>query len=210
VDWVNTFLNGFLKDLQDYIKKHHTTGLTWNPKGQDASKVSVGDAPASAPAAPAPASDVPPPPGPAPDFTYDEEPAKPKGGASALFAEINKKGETGVTTGLKHVTKDMKNKHNPPTSSVVPSKTETASASAPVKAQAAPAKPPKFALEGNKWSVEYQVGNRGIVIEPTEPKHTVYIYRCKQSTVQIKGKVNNIILGKLVLSFTSYPSPVFR
>jgi len=36
VDWVGAF-NGFLKDLQTYIKKNHTTGLAWNPKGGDAS-----------------------------------------------------------------------------------------------------------------------------------------------------------------------------
>jgi len=51
-------------------------------------------------------------------------------------------------------------------------------------------------LEGNKWVVEYQNGNKSIVIEDTEPKHTVYIYRCINSTVQIKGKVNTITVDE--------------
>lgn len=194
VDWVNTFVGGFLKDLQDYIKKFHTTGLAWNPKGDDLANIHVADAPAPSDDGP---EDLPPPPGPAPDFEYSfntnaNTSDKPKGGAAALFAEINQKGEGGVTTGLKHVTKDMKKK--PPVSSVVSAKAEVTTSSAPAKA--AVTKPPKFALDGTKWVVEYQNGNRNIVIDQTEPRHTVYIYRCKQSTVQIKGKVNSIIFDE--------------
>jgi len=201
VDWVNSFIGGFLKDLQDYIKKFHTTGLSWNPKGDDLSKVKVADAPSNKNPSPSNDDDAPPAPGPAPDFDYsfDNQPKAPSssgGGFGALFAEINQKGEGGVTTGLKHVTKDMKNKHNPPTSSVVPSKAEVTHTTSTPKAQSTPSKPPKFALEGNKWVVEYQVGNRNIVIENPETKHTVYIYRCKQSTIVIKGKVNSIIFDE--------------
>ena len=32
MDWVQNWNNVF-KELQAYIKQHHTTGLTWNPKG---------------------------------------------------------------------------------------------------------------------------------------------------------------------------------
>ncbi len=199
VDWVNTYVGGFLKDLQDYIKKFHTTGLSWNPKGEDFSKVKVADAPSSSPAPSADDDEAPPPPGPAPDLDYGfddkPKPATSGGGFTALFAEINQKGD-GVTGGLKHVTKDMKKK--PPVSSVVPSKGEVTTTTTTPSAKAqTPSKPPKFALEGNKWVVEYQVGNRNIVIENPETKHTVYIYRCKQSTVQVRGKVNNIIFGKI-------------
>jgi len=49
-------------------------------------------------------------------------------------------------------------------------------------------------LEGNKWIVEYQIGNPNIVIADVELKQTVYIYRCKNSTVQVKGKVNSVSL----------------
>jgi len=40
--------------------------------------------------------------------------------------------------------------------------------------------------------VENQISNKNLVISDTEAKHTVYIYNCKGSTIQIKGKVNAI------------------
>jgi len=55
-------------------------------------------------------------------------------------------------------------------------------------------KPPKLSLEGNKWAVEWQVNNKNIVISETEAKQTVYIYKCKGSTIQVKGKVNAITI----------------
>ena len=42
---------------------------------------------------------------------------------------------------------------------------------------------------------EYQKDNRNLVISETEMKHTIYIYKCENSTIQIKGKVNAITLG---------------
>jgi adenylyl cyclase-associated protein len=41
---------------------------------------------------------------------------------------------------------------------------------------------------------ENQVGNKNIVIENPETRHTVYIYKCFDSVIQIKGKVNSIML----------------
>lgn len=32
VDWVHS-LNSIYKELQAYIKQHHTTGVSWNPRG---------------------------------------------------------------------------------------------------------------------------------------------------------------------------------
>ena len=43
---------------------------------------------------------------------------------------------------------------------------------------------------------EYQVGNKTMVIDDTNIKQTVYMYKCENSTLQIKGKVNSITLGK--------------
>jgi len=34
VQWVNNYV-GFFKELQNYVKAHHTTGLSWNPRGND-------------------------------------------------------------------------------------------------------------------------------------------------------------------------------
>lgn len=55
-------------------------------------------------------------------------------------------------------------------------------------------KPPKLALEGNKWVVENQVGNKNIVISETEPRQTIYIFKCENSVIQIKGKVNAVTM----------------
>ena len=61
-------------------------------------------------------------------------------------------------------------------------------------ASTAPQKPPKFGLEGKKWVVEFQRNNSGLVIEECEVNQSVYVYKCDGSTIQVKGKVNNIIL----------------
>lgn len=181
VDWVTNF-NGFLKELQAYVKKNHTTGLTWNPKGGD-----VNAAAAAPPSAPAPPPPGPPPPAPPPVAAASTSAAP---DMNNVFAQINK-GE-GITSGLKKVTSDMKTKNRTDKSSVVPAieKKETATKAG----KPAVTKPPKLALEGNKWVVEYFVDNKEIVISDTEAKQTVYIYKCKNCTIQIKGKVNAITL----------------
>lgn len=44
---------------------------------------------------------------------------------------------------------------------------------------------------------EYQEQTHDLVIEETELKQVVYIFSCNNSTIQIKGKVNSIIVGEL-------------
>lgn len=190
VAWVTAW-NTFLKELRAFIKTYHTTDLTWNPQGGDVSKV------ASAAAPPASSGGAPPPPaaGPPPPPVVDLSAASSGGGAhAALFAEINAVKERqagGKTAGLKHVTKDMKTKNMEKTAAPVP-------AAAPVRKPAAAAAPklgpPKFELDGQKWKIENQVGNKNIVIENPEVRQTVYIYKCHDSVIQIKGKVNSIML----------------
>ena len=53
---------------------------------------------------------------------------------------------------------------------------------------------PKFALEGNKWVIENQVNNKTIVVDQADLKHIVYIYNCNNCTVQIKNKVNAVVV----------------
>lgn len=36
VEWASSFI-ALIVDLSEYVKKWHTTGLTWNPKGGDVS-----------------------------------------------------------------------------------------------------------------------------------------------------------------------------
>jgi adenylyl cyclase-associated protein len=193
VNWVHAF-NGFLKDLIPYIKKYHTTELSWNPRGGDALSFNGGaSAPASSGGAPPPPPGPPPPPPP----SFDA-PASSHGGnapdTSALFAALNK-GE-GITSGLKKVTKDMKTKNQKDRpAAIVPAK-EAKEPAAPKAAagKAEAAKPPVFRLEGNKWLVHNQIGNKTLVITETEAKQVIYVYKCENSVIQVKGKVNNITI----------------
>lgn len=199
-EWVGAF-NNFLKELRSYIKQYHTTGLSWNPRGGEASAASVSSgppAPSGGGAPPPPSAGGPPPPafgGPPP--TDKEVKGTSADARAALFSEINKVKERqagGRTEGLRKVQDHEKNK-NKKISGVVTAGSEKAPAAGGARGTGAgPAKPPKLALEGNKWIVEFQKDNKGIVIEETEPKHTVYIYKCENSVVQVKGKVNAITL----------------
>lgn len=221
VDWTKAW-NGTLRDLITYIKDDHTTGVSWNPQGGDAaaaSKPAAGGAPPPPPGPPAP---PPPPPASAP---------APSGGGggddthAALFAEINR--GTAISSGLKKVSDDMKTHKNPAlrAGSTVTSSTGVRAGPAPFKATApktapkpgskptaAPAaKPPVFELQDKKWIVEYQAGNKSLIIEDTNIKQAVYIFKCQDSTVQVKGKVNSIILDsckKVAVAFDSVVSSV--
>jgi len=55
---------------------------------------------------------------------------------------------------------------------------------------------PKLALEGNKWLVEYQTGKHDLRITDTNMKHSIYIYKCTNSTIIVEGKVNSIVLDQ--------------
>jgi len=113
---------------------------------------------------------------------------------SRLFAELSK--GTDVTKGLKKVTKDMKTSNRPDSekSSVVKAVEPKVEKAATGAKAAGKTMPPKFALEGNKWTVEFQNGARDLVISDTEAKQTLYIYKCQNTTVQVKGKINAITL----------------
>jgi len=194
VDWVHNW-NTFLKELFTFIKKNHTTGLVWNPRGGDAGSFKAGaSAPAAAPAAGG-GGPPPPPPAPSAPLTQPNEGSKSdkSGGPNPgnLFAEINKGGA--ITSGLKKVTKDMKSKYDPSKSTVISDASDKKTA-APKAAAGAKKGTPKVELTGNKWLVEWQENNNNIEITETELKQTIYIYKCEKSVVRIKGKVNSVSL----------------
>ncbi|KAJ9126522.1 hypothetical protein QFC24_001549 [Naganishia onofrii] len=214
VAWARSFI-ALIEELQKYVKQYHTTGVTWNPKGVPASQyksqASSTDAAKSAP---------PPPPGPAPSASTS---APAPGGPGGFLAELNK--GTAVTSGLKKVDPTMQTHKNPNlrASSVVADK------SGPPERPAKPSKlasqvqvqkkPAKTELDGTKWNVEYHENTDGpIVIEDTAINQTVYLFACKNTVVQVKGKVNaismlnchrtSILLDSVVsqVSITSSPS----
>jgi adenylyl cyclase-associated protein len=82
-------------------------------------------------------------------------------------------------------------------------------------------KPPKSELEdGNKWLIEYQEDNRNIVIDQTAIHHTVHLFGCKNTVVQVLGKVNaismvnckktSLVLDSAVSSLSITSSPSFE
>nr|KAG5691024.1 hypothetical protein BaRGS_021235 [Batillaria attramentaria] len=44
--------------------------------------------------------------------------------------------------------------------------------------------------------MEYHKGNKNIVLDNTELKQTVYVYKCTDCVIQVKGKVNSITLDQ--------------
>jgi len=194
--------NNFLKQLEAYIKSNHTTGLSWNSKGgsltvpKSSTSTSTSSSSSSGGGGPPP-----PPPPPPPSMEYlmgssssnnnnhsdDNQPDM-----GGIFAQIN---SGNVTSGLKKVTKDMKSKNNPNKSGVVSAvEKKTTSTNNNKPAAQKQKKPPRLELEGQKWFVEFQDGNREAVIDANDIKETVYIYRCENSTIQVKGKINSIMI----------------
>lgn len=197
VNWVKALLKLF-KALHDYVLKYHTTGLVWNKQGKDAQ---ASDAPA--PAAPAAGGPPPPPPPPPPPADLPEGSSAPAGNErDALFASINKGSD--ITKGLKKVTPDMQTHKNPglrqgpkPFGAPKPFKPTSVSKPTPVSApSAAPKakKEPHLALNDKKWMVEYFENNPMVEVNVTHMKQTVYVFKCSNSTIQVKGKVNSVIL----------------
>lgn len=214
VDWVKAWLT-VLRELQAYVKREHTTGLEWNSApGSVPALSSSAAAPTSAPPPPPPppSSGGPPPPPPPPPADLFNDMKKGSGGGSsdadakaALFADLNR-GEA-VTAGLRKVTDDMKTHKNPSLrkDNVVPAGppkappkpphlTNGGGAGAAAGAKTPAQRTPVTALEGKKWVVENHVGNKAIVIECTDMKQVLYIWRCEGCVVQVKGKANSITM----------------
>ncbi|XP_047984976.1 adenylyl cyclase-associated protein 1 isoform X3 [Leguminivora glycinivorella] len=55
-------------------------------------------------------------------------------------------------------------------------------------------KPPVFARDGKKWLIEYQKGNANLVVENAEMNNVVYMFRCRDSALTVRGKVNGVVL----------------
>ncbi|XP_012872220.1 PREDICTED: adenylyl cyclase-associated protein 1 [Dipodomys ordii] len=191
VDWVKAYLS-IWTELQAYIKEFHTTGLAWNKTGPVAKELS------GLPSGPSVGSGPPPPPpGPPPPPVPTSSGSDDSASRSALFAQINQ-GES-ITHALKHVSDDMKTHKNPALKAQSgPVRSGPKPFSAP-KPQTSPSpkpatkkEPALLELEGKKWRVENQENVSNLVIDDTELKQVVYIYKCVNTTLQIKGKINSI------------------
>jgi len=194
--WVKAY-TGLFDGLIAYIKDNHRTGPSWNASGSPATEASLSASSASLPAGvpPPPPAGVPPPPPPPAVAPKPAKAAEPDA-MSKLLQQINQ--GTDVTKGLRKVSKDQMTHKNPELRkhhTAVPFKPKAAEYKPVGMAKkAAPKMPPKFLLEdGKKWVVEFQEG-ANLTIDDTNMKQIVYIYKCNKSTIQVKGKVNSIIL----------------
>ncbi|KAB0379083.1 hypothetical protein FD755_010661 [Muntiacus reevesi] len=179
-----------LKEYKDaYIKEFHTTGLAWSRMGPVAKELSGLPSGPSAGSGPPP-----PPPGPPPPSVPTSSGSDDSASCSALFAQINQ-GES-ITHALKHVSDDMKTHKNPALktqSGLIRSGPKPFSAPKPDPPKPVTKKEPALLeLEGKKWRVENQENVSNLVIEDTELKKVAYIFKCVNSTLQIKGKINSI------------------
>lgn len=181
VEWTRAWIST-LTELQQFIKQYHTTGLVWSGKGPVANA-------AGAPPPPPPGGMPPPPP--IGDLSLNSGDGSDD--RSALFAQINR-GED-ITKALKKVTPDMQtHKNTTLRSGPAPFKAPTAAVKPNAKPAAPVDKPPVFTRDGKKWLVEYQKNNPTLVIDQTEMNNVVYIFKCENSTITVKGKINSIFL----------------
>ncbi|KAI4016926.1 cyclase associated actin cytoskeleton regulatory protein 2 [Homo sapiens] len=169
--------------------------LGWIAVGPVASTVSAFSVLSSGPGLPPPPPPLPPP-GPPPLFENEGKKEESSPSRSALFAQLNQ-GEA-ITKGLRHVTDDQKTYKNPSLraqggQTQSPTKSHTPSPTSP-KSYPSQKHAPVLELEGKKWRVEYQEDRNDLVISETELKQVAYIFKCEKSTIQIKGKVNSIII----------------
>ncbi|KAL8205244.1 hypothetical protein R6Q57_008795 [Mikania cordata] len=182
VEWAKALKELYVPGLRDYVKSYYPLGPEWSATGETVSAPPKSSNP-GAPAAPNPP--------PASLASSSSSSSRPKQGMAAVFQEISSKP---VTAGLKKVTDDMKTKNRTDRAGFVSSGEKEAHKSLP---SAAKVGPPKFELVmGRKWVVENQIGAKDLSIDDCDPKQTVYIFGCKDSVLQIKGKVNNITVDK--------------
>lgn len=188
-EWAKSWVE-LLSSLEKYVRQVHTTGLVWNSAPGSVSPDSGTSVTQPVQSAPPPVPFIP------EGLLKFDAPSQDTGGdRSALFAEINKGSD--ITKGLKKVTKDMMTHKNPALRAqgpLEPSKPNIAKKTAPKK-DTEPERPPKLVLEnGKQWNVEYYKGKQDLVVEITDMKQTVYIYKCEGCLIQINGKVNSVTL----------------
>ncbi|KAJ1992920.1 suppressor of rasval19 [Dimargaris cristalligena] len=200
VDWVKSY-SAMLTDLADYVKAHHKTGLTWNPRGEELKDVKVAGTPAQAGGAPPPPPPPPPPPSAPPVAPTEASLAPVAPDMNAVFKQLNQ-GEA-ITSGLKKVDKSQMTHKNPNLRSGSPVRAKSAIAGKGKPAPPIPTKPrsltkkpaPKFNLEGSRWVIENHESGE-LTVEITDMRQSVYIYNCQNLTVQIRGKLNAVAIDK--------------
>ncbi|XP_074584817.1 cyclase-associated protein 1-like [Curcuma longa] len=190
VEWAKALKELYIPGLRDYVKGFYPLGIVWGSSGAAVLSTSATTPVAKGP--PARGPPAPPPPPSTPLFTSEAATSQSKEGMSAVFQEISS-GKS-VTSGLRKVTDDLKTKNRADRTGVVAATEKGSRASSFSFRKEGP---PKLELQmGRKWVVENQIGKKNLVIDDCDSRQTVYIYGCRDSVLQIKGKVNNITIDK--------------
>lgn len=209
-----------LTALQNFIKKHYPSGVTWNASGIDAAQamreVDAAATSNSAATAHPPTSGAapPPPPPPLPVFDNATPPPPPPPGAApkaaaggdmgAVFDQLNR-GES-VTSGLKKVDKSQMTHKNPSlrANSTVPGEDISRSRSPGPQIKPKPQsmrqntgptpakKQGKQELDGNKWLIENFESPSAPITVDVSINQSILITGCKNTTIILRGKANAI------------------
>ena len=177
-------------ELRAYVKEHHTTGLTWNPKGMEYGTVPAGTTPAVTPSADVTST--------AAAVTAAVTTAPVVVEKAGLFAALSL-GE-GVTSGLKKVTKEQQTwrseyKGVTEGTTVASTAPKPAASTASNKSTIATGEA-KCELKSDKWVLDFLTPSAGLGTDVTitDIKQTVYLYKCDGATVQVNGKCKSIIV----------------
>jgi len=181
-DFVNA-MKAINAAMATYVKNYFKTGLEWNPKGGELADYTPGAAPAAKAAAPEPKKEEP------------KKKAAPKkkpaaGGVANIMGELKKRAAGGdsAATGMKKVTRDMKNKYKDP-------KERSGKVTMKVKKAAVkkPSKPAEQVNRGGAWFIQNYYESE--VVEVTDKitvKQTAYFANCSNATFDLKQKVKAI------------------
>ncbi|CAF0754706.1 unnamed protein product [Adineta steineri] len=191
VEWVKQWIK-ILNELHAYVKQYHTTGLTWGIHSQNDLNTNSARNPLPTP----------------PTSSFSNIQINDKVPQNGLMSSINSLG-TGVTSHLKKVPDELKTHKNPHLKDQPIERTNKSQIITSNTSSHLTSGPPKLALEGNKWIVEYYNNRTDLKISETNMRHTIYIYKCTNSTITVHGKVNSIVLDqctKVGIQFTSVVS----
>jgi len=145
---------------------------------------------------------------------------------NSVFEQLNR-GES-VTSGLRRVERSEMTHKNPAlrAGSTVPERADDSTRGRPstkpkpdTLRSAAPTRPARAVLEGNKWIVENYEGAEEPIALEVKLTQSVLITRCNRTTIRLNGKANavsidssarcNLIIDSLVSSVDVVKSPNF-
>ncbi|CAH0476290.1 unnamed protein product [Peronospora belbahrii] len=166
-----TSFKSLLTELMAYVKAHHTTGVTWNPKGGDVANY-VPTATASS-----------------------TKTATSTGGLANVFAGIKAIDQSsGKTAGLKKVTKDMQTRRKDYKSDSDPLVHSVPVAAKKPVASVKVTKPAVCEERNGNWQIEYQTGPETLTVNGITMKQQVYVFGCEGATILLEGKAKNIVM----------------